>query len=58
MTIELVSSTTLPVVCLECKRTYKHIEAGYQVPAGAYSSGYCPDCLPAVEERWFSGVRK
>ena len=53
MTVELVSADMLPVVCMECKRIYKHVPAGYQVPAGAFSSGYCEACLPVVEARWF-----
>lgn len=55
LSVELVSSDQLPYVCLGCKRTYKHIPAGYQVPVGAYSSGYCPDCLPLKEGEWFGG---
>lgn len=46
--------TTVPVVCLECGRTYKTIELGYDAPADAASHGYCPECLLLVEERWFS----
>lgn len=41
--IELVSTDMLPYVCLSCGKAYMHRPAGYQVPAGAYSSGYCPE---------------
>lgn len=55
MTVELVSSDMLAYECMECHVVYQHVPAGYQVPAGAYSSGYCLTCLPVVEARWFGG---
>ena len=45
----------LPCVCLECQREYKHIPAGRVVKRGEKSHGYCPECIPIVEERYFGG---
>jgi len=48
----------LAVVCSYCKRIIRYIPAGRPVKPGEASHGICDICLPGVEERWFSGVRK
>jgi hypothetical protein len=59
LTIELAGEFTLPVECMECKRLgraqtiYKRIPAGRIVEPGEVSSGYCPEHVHVMEERWF-----
>jgi len=53
MTVELVSSNMLPVICSYCKAIIRHIDAGREVRPGEASHGICDKCLPEVEERWF-----
>lgn len=40
----------MPVVCVECKRTYAHYTCH---EPDRVSHGICPECVPVVEERWF-----
>lgn len=40
-------------LCLECGSVYKSQRAGRKLSPGTYSHGYCANCLPIVETRWF-----
>ena len=55
MTTLAVELVTMPVKCMSCGIVYKNIPAcpAFLDHPDMYSSGYCPDCLPAVEEAWF-----
>lgn len=46
-----VTGEQIPCVCMRCRRTYKYLPGVPPFP-GAYSSGYCPDCLSAMELEW------
>jgi hypothetical protein len=46
-------SDQLPVQCCICRVIYKTIPAGREVKNGEMSHGYCPQCLPGVEMKWF-----
>ena len=52
-------STTpmLPVECMTCHRVYRNIPAGHPLLPGEHSSGWCPECLPAVHVRLFGDTR-
>jgi len=53
LSIELAGEFTIPCVCMECHQVYKRLTAGRLVKQGEASHGYCPTCLPRVEESWF-----
>ena len=53
LAVELVGEFTLAVECMECKKIYKRVPAGRLVKPDEVSSGYCPECFPKIEERWF-----
>ena len=55
LSIELVSSDSLASVCMTCGRVYKHVPAGYQVPIGQASSGYCPDHPLRMPDQYQAG---
>jgi hypothetical protein len=46
-------SDKLPVECCVCKVIYKYIPAYREVKPGEISSGYCPECLPAIQIKLF-----
>ena len=52
MTVELVSTDMLPVVCSYCRCIIRHIPAGRQVKEGEASHGICTECVPKVKAQW------
>ena len=40
----------LPCVCVDCRKTYKHLEVARAVVS---IPGVCPDCLLAMDDRLF-----
>ena len=57
MTIELVSTNLLPVICSYCRAIIRYIPAGRPVKPDEASHGICEKCLPEVEARWFGGKK-
>jgi hypothetical protein len=43
----------LPVVCLQCRKTYLNIPVSREVKPGEIVGGLCPACLEPVDARLF-----
>jgi hypothetical protein len=48
---------TMRFICMECKRQYKTLRVERDLGELDISHGFCPECDPKVQERWF-GKRK
>ena len=46
-------NNTLHFICMACGREYKTLQVERDLGALDRSHGWCPECLPAVEAKWY-----